>query len=80
MGCVGHRQCLVEDNVEGVSHVASGATDNNASPIVSYLNQQHHGIALALDIANHQTPLSKTLSKVLISPTKTEWLAAMKCV
>jgi len=35
-------------------------------------------MALALDITNHQTPLSKTLSKVLVSFAKTEWLAAMK--
>jgi len=55
------------------------ATDNNASPFVSYLNQQYHGMALALDIANHRTPLPMTLSKVLISSAKTEWLAAMKC-
>jgi len=54
------------------------ATDNNASPFVSYLNQKYHGMALALDIANHQTPLPTTLSKVLVSSAKTEWLAAMK--
>jgi len=55
------------------------ATDNNASPFVSYLNQQYYGIALALDIANHQTPLPTTLSEVLVSSAKTEWLSAMKC-
>jgi len=55
------------------------ATDNNASPFISYLNQQYHGMALALDIANHRTPLPTTLSKVLVSSAKTEWLAAMKC-
>jgi len=54
------------------------ATDDNASPFVSYHNQQYHGMALALGIANHQTPLQTTLSKVLISSAKTEWLAAMK--
>jgi len=58
------------------SHVL--ATDNNASPFVSYLNQQYHGMALALDIANHQTPIPTTLSKFLVSSAKTEWLAAMK--
>jgi len=55
------------------------ATDHNASPFVSYLNQQYHGMALALCIANHQqTPLPTTLSKVVLSSAKTEWLAAMK--
>jgi len=35
-------------------------------------------MALALDIANHRTPLPTTLSEVLVSSAKTEWLAAMK--
>jgi len=54
------------------------ATDNNASPFFSYLNQQYHGMALTLDITNHRTPLPTTLSEVLVSSAKTEWLAAMK--
>jgi len=58
------------------SHVL--ATDDNASPFVSNLNQQYHGMALALEIANHWTPIPTTLSKVLVSSAKTEWLAAMK--
>jgi len=33
------------------------ATGNNASPFVSYLNQQYHGMALALGINNHFLPL-----------------------
>jgi len=53
------------------------ATDNNASPFVSYLDQQYHAMALALNMANHQTPIPTTLSKVLASSAKTEWLAAM---
>jgi len=36
-------------------------------------------MALALDIANHQTPIPTTLRKVLVSSAKTEWLVAMKC-
>jgi len=43
------------------------ATDKNASPFISYLNQQYHGISLTLDITNHQTPIPTTLSKVLVS-------------
>ena len=36
-------------------------------------------MALALDIANPQTPILNTLHDVLASPAKTEWLTAMKC-
>jgi len=37
-------------------------------------------MALALDIANHWTPIPTSLSEVLVSSAKTEWLAAMKHV
>jgi len=35
-------------------------------------------MALALDITNHWMPIPTTLSKVLVSSAKTEWLAALK--
>jgi len=55
------------------SHVL--ATEDNASPFVSYLNQQYHHMALALD---HWTPIPTTLSKVFVSSAKIEWLADME--
>jgi len=55
---------ILPDKKSSSSHAL--ATDKNASPFVCYINQQYHGMALALDIANHRTPLP-TLSKVLIS-------------
>jgi len=56
----------------------AGSRQKCQSLFVSYLNQQYHGMALALDIPNHRTPLPTTLSEVLVSSAKTEWLASMK--
>jgi len=52
--------------------------NDNPHIYMAFLDQQYQAMALALDIANPQTPILNTLHDVLASPAKTEWLTEVQ--